>query len=102
MIVVQNRLIAPTAFGERIEHGFGQQGSLGQQPGFISFKLLKATQAPGLSENEVLYIAQTIWETTEAYETWHSSDVFARAHAGNDSNSPLRATLEIFELKIEK
>ncbi len=103
MLIVQNRLVAPTSFGERIEQGFGQQSNLAENPGFVSFKLLKATEAPGLSENEVLYIAQTTWQTRQDYETWHSSDAFSRAHAGQGGGqSPLRATLEIFEISVEK
>ncbi|HEX2912373.1 MAG TPA: antibiotic biosynthesis monooxygenase [Chloroflexia bacterium] len=105
MIVVQNRIIAPAAFAERIEHGFGQQSNLQENPGFVSFKLLKATTSPDSTENEVLYVAQTIWEDQASFEKWRSSDAFARAHGGTGSGggqSPMRATLEIFEVKVEK
>ena len=103
MIVVQNRLIAPKAVAERIEQGFGQQSGLDQHEGFVSFKLLRATQAPDLNEDEALYIAQTTWQTQEAYEKWRSSDAFSQAHAGSGrGGSPLRASLEIFEISLEK
>ncbi len=106
MIVVQNRLIAPAAFADRIEHGFGQQSNLSENPGFVSFQLLKATDALGLAEGEVLYVAQTTWQTQADYETWRTGDAFARAHAGpgggGGGGSPLRSTLEQFEVKVEK
>ena len=101
MIVVQNRITAPAAIAERIEHGFGQQGNLKEQPGFVSFKLLKSTHASGLGEDEVLYVASTEWETMEAYEVWRSGDAFARAHGGG-GQGPMRATLEIFEVKVAR
>ena len=99
MVVIQNRITAPTAMAERIEHGFGQQGNLKEQPGFVSFKLLKATQTSGLGEGEVLYVASTEWETMEAYETWRNGDAFARAHGGG-GQGPMRAALEVFEVKV--
>ena len=103
MLIVQNRLTAPVAFAERIEQGFGQQSNLDQNPGFVSFKLLKATEAPDLEPGHILYVAQTTWETREAYETWRSSDAFSRAHAGGGGGqSPLRSALEIFEISVEK
>ncbi len=101
MVVVQNRITAPAAVAERIEHGFSQPGNLREQPGFISFKLLKATQVSGLDEDEVLYVASTEWETMEAYETWRSGDAFARAHGGG-GQGPMRATLEVFEVKVAR
>lgn len=102
MIVVQNRITAPANLAERIEHGFGQPGNLNEQPGFVSFKLLKATQTVGLGENEVLYVASTEWETMEAYEAWRSGDAFARAHGGGGGQGPMRAALEIFEVKVTR
>jgi heme-degrading monooxygenase HmoA len=100
MIVVQNRITAPAALAERIEHGFSQSGNLNQTPGFISFKLLKATQVPDLDQAEVLYVASTAWESMEAFEAWRSSDAFGKAHGGGQG--PMRASLEIFEVKVER
>ena len=99
MIVVQNRITAPAAMAERIEHGFGQHSNLKEHSGFISFKLLKATETSGLGKDEVLYVASTEWETMEAYENWRNGDAFARAHGGG-GQGPMRATLEIFEVKV--
>jgi heme oxygenase (staphylobilin-producing) len=101
MIVVQNRITAPAAAAERIEHGFSQNSNLKDQPGFVSFKLLKATQVSGLGQDEVLYVASTQWESMEAFETWRSSDAFGRAH-GSGQGGPMRATLEVFEVKVER
>ena len=101
MIVVNNRITAPAGVAERIEHGFSQHGNLNEQPGFVSFKLLKATQVSGLAEDEVLYIASTEWETMEAFEAWRTSDAFARAHGGGQGG-PMRASLEIFEVKVAR
>lgn len=100
MVVVQNRITAPASMAERIEQGFGQHSNLKEQAGFVSFKLLKATQASGLAQDEVLYIASTEWESMEAYETWRSGDAFAQAHSGGQG--PMRATLEIFEVKVTR
>lgn len=100
MIVVQNRITAPAALAERIEHGFSQPGNLDQNPGFVSFKLLKATQVSELGQDEVLYVASTEWESMAAYETWRNSDAFGKAHGGGQG--PMRAALEIFEVKVER
>lgn len=100
MIVVQNRITAPANMAERIEHGFGQHSNLKDQPGFVSFKLLKATQTTGLAEGEVLYVASTEWESMEAFEAWRSGDAFARAHSGGAG--PMQATLEIFDVNLTR
>lgn len=101
MIVVQNRITAPANLAERIEHGFSQHSNLNEQPGFVSFKLLKATQVSGLGEDEVLFVASTEWESMEAFEAWRTSDAFGRAHGGGQGG-PMRASLEIFEVTVER
>ena len=103
MFVVQNRLIAPTVMGQRVEQGFAHANTnMHELPGFVSFKLLRAEGQPtGVGEGEILYIAQTVWRDREAYEAWHNSDAFSRAHSGPNANSPLKATLEIFESVLE-
>jgi heme-degrading monooxygenase HmoA len=101
MVVVQNRITAPASMAERLEHGFSQHSNLKEQTGFVSFKLLKATQTSGLGADEVLYVASTEWETMEAYEAWRSGDAFARAHGGGGPG-PMRAELEIFEVKVTR
>jgi heme oxygenase (staphylobilin-producing) len=90
-----NRLSAPAEFGGRIEQGFAHANMKGIA-GFINFKLLKLQE-----ENEagqVLYIATTTWEDKAAFEAWRQSDNFARAHGGQGGNSPLRSTVETFEV----
>src|SRR5690349_1369490 len=105
MLVVQNRIIAPSAVAQRVEQGFSHSTSnMNNLRGFVSFKLLRAEGQPaGVNEGEILYIAQTIWQDRESYEAWRDSDAFARAHSGPNSggNSPLRSSLEIFEAIIE-
>ena len=101
MVVVQNRITAPAGLAERIEQGFSQPSNLKEQPGFVSFKLLKAAQVSGLGEGEVLYVASTEWESMEAFETWRTSDAFGKAHGGGQGG-PMRATLEVFEVKVER
>lgn len=105
MLVVQNRLIAPTALGQRVEQGFSHANTnMKELPGFVSFKLIRAEGQPsGVAEGEVLYVAQTIWQDREAYEKWRDSDAFARAHSGPNAggNSPLKSSLEVFEVVLE-
>ncbi len=105
MLVVQNRLIAPTALAGRVEQGFTHATTnMKELRGFVSFKLLRAEGQPeGVNEGEVLYIAQTIWQDRESYEGWRDSDAFSRAHSGPNSGggSPLRSSLEIFEAIVE-
>ncbi len=101
MIVVQNRITAPATLAERIEHGFSQPGNLNEQSGFVSFKLLKATQVSELGPDEVLYVASTAWESMDAFEAWRNSDAFGKAH-GSGQGGPMRASLEIFEVKVER
>jgi heme-degrading monooxygenase HmoA len=105
MLVVQNRLIAPTGLGQRIEQGFTHSTTnMKELHGFVSFKLMRAEGQPaGVEEGEILYIAQTIWQDRESYENWRSGDAFARAHSGPNSgpNSPLKSSLEIFEVVLE-
>lgn len=105
MLIVQNRLIAPLALGQRVEQGFAHSTtSMKSIAGFVDFRLLRMEGHPeGVAEGEILYIAQTTWRDREAYEAWRDSDAFSRAHSGPNagSGSPLKSSLEIFESVME-
>ncbi len=101
MLVVQNRLVAPKEFAERVEHGFRNTSNMKELPGFVSFKLLKAEGE--VEEGKLLFIAQTIWRDRASFEAWRSGDAFARAHSSPEggSRSPLQSQVEIFEILVE-
>ncbi len=97
MFVAMNRLRAPTAFAERIEQGFAHAApGMREVPGFIDSRLLRLGSQPDGAE--ALYIAETTWRDEESYQAWAHGDVFARAHGGGGSGSPLTATLELFTI----
>ena len=94
MIVVMNRLTAPSAFRERLEQGFAHSTShMSAVAGFVNFRLLRVDPQP---EGQAVYVVETTWQDEESYENWTHSDAFAHAHGGGRASGPLQTTLERF------
>ncbi|HEX2173713.1 MAG TPA: antibiotic biosynthesis monooxygenase [Dehalococcoidia bacterium] len=94
MIVVNNRLTVPAEYADHLERAFaGRRSDLSSVPGFVSFDLLKRSEAGE-------YVVTTKWQTREDYDRWVESDAFQRAHADTNPNSPVRSVLEIYEVVL--
>lgn len=52
---------------------------IGEQPGLLSFNLLRG---PG-RDGHTLYASHTTWQTRDAFEAWTRSEAFRAAHRGS-------------------
>lgn len=92
MFVQINRLRLNDAMGERFEQAFANSAAhLSSYPGFVSFRLLRAT-AP--VDGERIYLAEATWQDEESYRAWLKSPAFAAAHSGDSRQFPAHSTLE--------
>ncbi|MEO1313179.1 MAG: antibiotic biosynthesis monooxygenase [Pseudomonadota bacterium] len=62
-----------------------RDSSLSEVPGFVSFSLLKGTEA----EDYVLYASHTIWADHDAFVAWTKSEHFRKAHRNAGDNKPM-------------
>ena len=82
MFIAINHLKAKPGRGGDLEARFAQPRGLDEQPGFISFELLKRTWSPMPDEEEVEhYLVSTRWESIDDFVGWTRSDAFKEAHA---------------------
>ncbi len=102
MIVVMNRLIVPHGSGARVEALFRERVAAMAPPGLLDFALLKSQGEGEEGESEERYTALMRWADRASFDEWAASDDFTRAHGGAGSRSPVRATLEVFDLLVER
>ena len=76
-VVKINAITVPKDKQERFEERFrGRAGNVERTPGFEWFELLRP------QEGTDQYLVYTRWSSEEAYQSWESSQEFARAHEG--------------------
>jgi heme-degrading monooxygenase HmoA len=95
MVVVINRLQVPAEYAGHLEQAFGRSGSMAGVPGFLFFQLLRR-------EGGGEYLVLTAWRDKQAFESWRASDAFQRAHSETNPNSPVRSSLETYEVLAEQ
>ncbi|MFB6107631.1 MAG: antibiotic biosynthesis monooxygenase [Haloplanus sp.] len=99
MFVVANRFSVADGQGDAFVERFTENmNRVEDQPGFVRFDLL----VPADDRN--VYVAQTYWESREAFETWTDSDAFQEAH---DDHPPREMftehpTLEQYETALSR
>ena len=101
MIVVMNRLTVPVGYGDRMARMFQERATFSQAPGFIDFALLKE-EANGAGGDQERYVVLMRWADHASFEAWTAGDAFSQAHRGMNPNSPVRATLETYEVLFEE
>jgi heme-degrading monooxygenase HmoA len=81
MYQVNNRIdVTSKEHLEMLKERFAQAPeSMRQVPGFISFRLLEAEDGSHL-------VAETVFESKEAFEAWTESEHFRRAHGGRSGS----------------
>ena len=106
MIVVCNRIPVNPEHAAAFEERFADRANLVDgMPGFVSFQLLRPTQAGDP------YVVMTFWESQEHFKGWTESAAFKEGHARSGSLPPDaflgHPTLEVYEVmqsttKIER
>jgi heme oxygenase (mycobilin-producing) len=83
MIVTSNRIFVNPDHAEAFEKVFRERaGLVDGMPGFISFQLLRPTQAGDP------YIVMTIWESMEHFHAWTNSAEFKQGHGRSGTLPP--------------
>ncbi len=92
-----NAISVPTDGGPELEARFRKRlGAVDEQPGFLSFDLLRPT-----GENEQRWFVVTRWESDEAFKAWVGSAAFRHGHAKSEGGGPPVATgSEILEFDV--
>lgn len=76
-VVKINAIEVPEGAGPELEKRFAnRKHAVDNQPGFISFQLLRPT-----GENEKRYFVVTLWEDEASFEAWRAGPAI-EAHAG--------------------
>jgi heme-degrading monooxygenase HmoA len=77
MFVVANRIPVTDGHEEAFEERFAERsGAVDDQPGFVSFELLRPVDADH-------YVVLTHWESEADFEAWTDSEAFREQHAGD-------------------
>ena len=83
MFLAMNRFRINSGFESGFEKIWAERESfLNEVPGFVSFALLKGTEA----EDHTLYASHSIWRSRADFDAWTQSDHFRKAHA--QANAP--------------
>lgn len=79
MYIVHNRITIKPEFAAEFEQRFAErEGRVDEMDGFISFKILKQDDP---TEESIMYVVQTAWESKAHFTTWTESDAFKAQHA---------------------
>lgn len=100
MIVVMNRLAVPAGYGDRMARMFQERATFSHAPGFIDFAFLK--QETNGDANQEHYVVLMRWTDQASFDAWTAGDEFSKAHSGMNPNSPVRSTLETYEVLFEE
>ena len=92
-----NALSVPAEAGPELEARFrARLRAVDQQPGFLSFDLLRPT-----GENEQRWFVMTRWESEAAFRAWVDSTAFRHGHATSEGGGPPVATgSELLEFDV--
>ncbi len=75
MYIAMNRFTLHPGQGEVFASRWRERNSLlGDQPGFIRFRLLKL--------DDTHYSSYAEWESQQAFEAWTQSEAFRKVHSG--------------------
>jgi len=99
MFVAANRFRINEGYGEAFVDLFeDSMTTVDEQPGFVRFDLL----AP--ADDGDTYIAQTYWESREAFEAWTNSDAFESAHDRDPPSEMFdgHPSLELYEAAFSR
>ena len=97
MIVVLHRLSVPPDSGARVAVVFRERVAAIALPGVIGFALLRDR-----GEGEEREVVLPRWVDRAPFDRWAASNDVALAPAGAGSRSPVRATLELYDLLFER
>jgi heme-degrading monooxygenase HmoA len=82
--IAMNRFKVPKENESAFEDMWAKRESyLEENPGYVSFYLLKGAQAEG----QILYSTHTVWATKADFVAWTKSEGFAKAHARAGQNT---------------
>jgi len=92
-----NAISVPEAGGDELEARFAKRlGAVDEQPGFLSFDLLRPT-----GENERRWFVMTRWESHEAFQAWVESTAFRHGHAQSEGGGrPVATGSELLEFEV--
>lgn len=86
MYIAMNRFkVAPGCEAQFERVWYERDTHLKEVSGFVSFHLLKGSQA----DDYVLYASHTIWTDRSSFEGWTRSDAFRAAHRSAGGNGSL-------------
>ena len=96
-IIRINALSVPAEGGTELEERFRKRlGAVDEQPGFLSFDLLRPT-----GENEQRWFVMTRWESEEAFQSWVESTAFRHGHAKSEGGGrPVATGSELLEFEV--
>jgi heme-degrading monooxygenase HmoA len=80
-------------FNLRKRSGTRASTTLRQMPGFMTFQLLKGSDAEGI----ILYSSYTLWARKADFEAWAQSAQFREAHDRAEKREPLSVGQPQFE-----
>ena len=92
-----NAISVPAEGGPELEERFRKRlGPVDEQPGFLSFDLLRPT-----GENEQRWFVMTRWESEEAFRAWVESTAFRHGHAKSEGGGrPVATGSELLEFEV--
>ena len=92
-----NAISVPAEGGPELEERFRKRlGAVDEQPGFLSFDLLRPT-----GENEQRWFVMTRWESEEAFRAWVESTAFRHGHAKSEGGGrPVATGSELLEFEV--
>jgi heme oxygenase (mycobilin-producing) len=93
-VVKINAITVPEDRRESFEERFrSRAGAVEQTAGFERFELLRP------QEGTDLYLVYTRWESEEAFQAWHDSQDFNRAHHGGESRAPVASHSQLWSFQ---
>src|ERR1700687_668285 len=96
-VVKINAIEVAPGRGEALEERFANRaGEVEQQPGFLSFELLRPV------EGETRYFVYSRWKSEEHYRAWVESPAFTRGHAqaAAASGGPVATHSELLSFEV--
>jgi len=94
MFVVENTIKVKKGYAEHMQGRFHQLGEIEKVPGFIELNLLRKK---GDDDCDVI-VVWSKWESQQAHNDWHASDMFRQSHSGARSEALIESKIALYDV----